>query len=130
LARSSAFLIGSFDLVVVKKAARLAVYEANMMRAKKNQILATIRVELALESEARMVQINISHFNSFTYFGAKSLPCPIMLPIISQVLFGMIQMFSTVSGFWSHGCGFSQSAGAILAKMKIMSDTNRYAVAM
>jgi hypothetical protein len=50
LAKSSALLIGSFDRVVVRKAAKLAVYEANMINAKKNQILATILVELALQN--------------------------------------------------------------------------------
>jgi hypothetical protein len=35
---------------VVRKAAKFAVYEANMIKAEKNQILATILVELALQN--------------------------------------------------------------------------------
>jgi hypothetical protein len=48
LAKSSALLIGLLERVVVKKAAKLAVYEANMIKAKNHHIPATILEEIAL----------------------------------------------------------------------------------
>lgn len=52
-----------------------------------------------------------------------------MEPIVSHVEFKRSQMFSnsSTSDSLTHGCGFSQSSGAILASIKSNNEMPRYA---
>lgn len=53
-----------------------------------------------------------------THFGSISHPCCIIDPTVSQIQLCMFQIFSNSSASSSHGCGFSQSAAAILRDSK------------
>lgn len=64
LAKSSAFLIGAVILVIVRKAARLAVYEEMRIRVKNHQTPAIILVELAFGASSQPVKEDYTVLNN------------------------------------------------------------------
>lgn len=52
------------------------------------------------------------------YFGAKSQPCCMSEPIVNQVLFWKLKVFSSSFGSGSHGCGLTHSNGVNLYEME------------
>lgn len=68
---------------MVRNAAKLAVYEETIIKVKKHQIAATIRVDMALEQR----QLSTEEFekkNSKFYLGATSEPCWSKAPVVNQ----------------------------------------------
>ena len=62
-AKSSAFFIGDVILVIVRKAARLAVYEDISIRVKNHQTPAIILVELAFGASSHPESIKSNRIN-------------------------------------------------------------------
>ena len=94
LAKSSTELIGASILSIVRKAARLAVYDDIMISVKNHQKLATVRAEMALQERYINVKVGRENYihefkcgrkkhaflpsfqDEFTfYLGKKSHPC-------------------------------------------------------
>jgi len=98
LAKSSTELIGASILSIVRKAARLAVYDDIMISVKNHQKLATVRAEMALQKmywresgqgnnihefqcsrksmhSCQVFQDEITQKNLRFYLGKKSHPC-------------------------------------------------------
>lgn len=116
-AKSSTLSILASILTMVKKAAMLAVYDDITIRAKNQKKPVAKRVGIALD--IKITCENYPTFSvhiryQFSYFGRMSHPCCMILPTINQIQLCMFQMFSSSTGFSSHGCGFSQSADEIL----------------
>lgn len=84
-----------FDLT--RKAAKLAVYDATMIIAKKNHMPPKSRVEMAI--------------------GATSQPCWRNVPIVNQNELAMENWFSNSSGSSMQGNGLFHSCGQNWAKM-------------
>lgn len=53
-------------------------------------------------------------FHSLSYFGRRSEPCCIRVPIVSHIEFIRLKVFSNSSGSGLQGCGLSHSPGAAL----------------
>lgn len=105
LAKSSALPMVTSMRSIVRKAARLAVYEDNIIRAKNHHMPVTRRVETALDREGQTDDDDDedAKSNRQTYLGKMSDPCPIMEPMVSHVQLSRCHIFSTSSGFWLHG---------------------------
>lgn len=105
----------------VKKAAKLAVYDEITISAKNHQMAAPSLVGTALLERIILENGYLPIFDGgdwmcATHLGRISQPCCIIEPTVSQIQLCMFQIFSNSSASSSHGCGFSQSAAAILWK--------------
>lgn len=126
---SSSRLVG---VSMVRKAARLAVYEDTIINVKKHQMAATIRVDMALKAHIledtedkreRGVQWRWTE----SYLGATSDPCWSKAPVVNQSALFMVNWFSSTWGSWIQGYGFVHSMGDRRPSIKKQKDTPRYA---
>lgn len=75
-------MIGEYTDSTVRKAARFAVYDDDMINVKNHQIEATARVDGALCSNENFKVID--KIKPSTYFGAISDPCCNSAPIVNH----------------------------------------------
>jgi hypothetical protein len=91
--------MGESSLSMVRKAARLAVYEEIMIRVKNHQKLATVRVDTARGRKSQPCGFNLFGFSKFL--------CPVNLQIWSEVvLMKKISRYSRVRWLFNHAIGF------------------------
>lgn len=115
-AKSSALSILTSICSLVRKAAKLAVYEEVTISAKNHQKPTTNRVDTALMKTFEIFKyISFKSFKiQVLYLGSRSQPCCIIEPAVNHTQLCIFQMLSNSSGSLLHGCGFSQSSAANL----------------
>ena len=93
LAKSSTELIGASILSIVRKAARLAVYDDIMISVKNHQKLATVRAEMALQK--RYIDVKVGREITFMNFNAAGKAC-ILAKFFKMKLHKRIYAFTSV----------------------------------